>query len=180
MTNNFRTLISAILAKVNSIYIKNRTHWSEEVNKTLLKLQTIEIGEELYASMPNFNYVVEAGKTYTVRFQDELYNCVAWVSTDEDNCIMLGNGSIYGGNGGNNEPFSIDTYSDGSAYLNTSEAGTYSVEVSSIVEVVHKLDEKFIPDTIARLSDINSEYAKLSDVQSLISTAITGAIGGRY
>ena len=62
------------------------------------------------------------GKTYYVTFEGTEYECVAWAGNDGS--IVIGNGSIYGGDGGNGEPFSCNSYADGSCYLNTNDYGT--------------------------------------------------------
>ena len=55
--------------------------------------------------------------------------------------------------GGDNVPFAIDNYDDGNIYFN-SDNGTYYVTIEGNVSVVHQIDEKYIPDTIARITDI--------------------------
>ena len=56
--------------------------------------------------------------------------------------------------------------------------GARTHTISIYTSTIKKIDSKFLPDDI-QAPDLSS-YAKTSEVQSLINTAITGAIGGRY
>ena len=84
------------------------------------------------------------GKTYYVTFEGTEYECVAWAG--DDGSIVIGNGSIYGGDGGNGEPFSCNSYADGSCYLNTNDYGTYDISISSMEEEIHYINPKYIKD----------------------------------
>lgn len=55
-----------------------------------------------------------------------------------------------------NEPFSIDYYPEGDCfYVNTLKSGVHTLAIlSEEVVKVHKLDEKFIPDSVATKADI--------------------------
>lgn len=131
-------------------YIKNKPFYEEPgIKKTVLLAENnIEITDD-YAEL-NGKLRLEIGKEYTVTFQDIEYKCVAWQPPyDEDSTILIGNGSIYGGDGyGDIDlPFSCDSYSNGNIYLNVRNAGVYSLEIAIIEDttVIHKIDKKFLP-----------------------------------
>jgi hypothetical protein len=95
---------------------------------------------------------LELGKTYNVTFNGKEYNCIAWHPNDGGG-ILIGNGSICGGEdaasgniGGNNEPFSCDSYENGTCYLNVSEPGTYTIKINLQDEIIHKIDKKYLPE----------------------------------
>jgi hypothetical protein len=129
-------------------YIKNRTHWSEISLVEILPETTVDILDSGYQKLSN-NFTLERNKTYTVIFNGTKYECVAWFN---GNAVLIGNGSIYGstdvasGNiGGNGEPFSCDSYENGTCYLNVSEPGTYTIKISGQSEVIHEIDAKYLP-----------------------------------
>ena len=62
-----------------------------------------QISEDLYSQLPLSLYA-EIGKTYYITFNGVNYECVAWNNGDTAN--IIGNGSIYGGEGqGEDVPF---------------------------------------------------------------------------
>lgn len=128
-------------------YVKNRTHWSEVGLVEVLPETTVSVNE--YVELAN-NIILKVGKIYNVVFNDTAYDCVAWSNGE---AVVIGNGSIYGGNdvstgnvGGNGESFSCDSYNNGTCYLNVSESGTYTIKISYQDEVIHKIDKKYLPE----------------------------------
>ena len=129
-------------------YIKNRTHWSEVSLVKILPETTVDIASN-YKKISN-NITLELGKTYNVIFNGKEYECIAWFNGE---AILIGNGSIYGGTdvasgnvGGNGEPFSCDSYENGTFYLNVFASGTYTIKISGKDEVIHKIDKKYLPE----------------------------------
>lgn len=132
-------------------YIQNRTHWSEYTKIVDDQVVVKYDHANIYPTRP-----LIAGKTYRVLFNNNEYICTAraWNGGDEDT-ILIGNGTIYGdGDIGNNEPFSCGYYDIDTMYLVTTSNGTNSLVIYDTEETVHQLDEKYIPDSIARTNDI--------------------------
>lgn len=127
-------------------YLKNRPFYSEKGTKILSEVSEISIqgsdNDEFFEALPIELYL-EAGKKYIVIFNGTKYVCTAWSATEAD-AVILGNGDIYGGEGGNGEPFAIDNYSNGAAYLNVTSSGTYNLTIQLEEEIIHKLDKKFV------------------------------------
>ena len=148
-----------------SSYVKNRTHWEEKTIATLVSERTVNISEngswgKLSESCP----MLTAGQTYIVVLNDTIYECIARSSS---NYVIIGNGTIYGdGEIGNGEPFSCDSYDNGTIYLNVAMAGNYTISISTTQTVTHKLDKKYLdlPDNIATidyvLDAISDTYTK--------------------
>ena len=135
--------IKALFRKIEA----SRTHWEEVEEVEILAETTVTIPEDNSdADLPKTTQLT-VGQTYFVILDGVSYECVAWYSDDEG-AVIIGNGDIFGGVGGNGEPFSCDSYSSGSIYLNTEKAGTYTISVSTEENVVHKLDKKYLPDEV--------------------------------
>lgn len=135
--------IKALFRKIEA----SRTHWEEVEEVNAIAETTVTISEDNSdAALPDTTQLT-VGKTYFVILNGVSYECVAWYSDDEE-AVIIGNGDIFGGVGGNGEPFSCDSYSNNHIYLNTKKAGTYTISVSTEENVVHKLDKKYLPDEV--------------------------------
>lgn len=172
LANTAKTNAATAQTKADSAYAlaeskvdKNHTHsWNDLQNKpfgdeieseeTLMSNKTISMyGDGWYRVTP----VVELieGITYKVTFNGTTYESVAWVSPTTGT-ICIGNGEIYGGEdyGNWNAPFAFE-YNNGAFSLYSNEIGSATFSIIKVVADVTKLDDRFIPDTIARTSDVS-------------------------
>ena len=131
-------------------YIKNRTHWSKSTFTTLIEEQSVttvayddDDFDYAYTAIPSSLQLI-IGQTYEVVFNGVTYECVAYGLPDLGGVIFIGNGSIIGANGGNEEPFCIETYGYDELFLGTVDAGTYTISISSNIEEIHKIDSKYL------------------------------------
>ena len=147
--------IKALFRKIEA----SRTHWEEVEEVEILTETTVTIPEDNSYTALTKTTQLTVGKTYFVILDGVSYECVAWYSNDED-AVIIGNGAIFGGEGGNGEPFSCDSYSDGIIYLNTEKAGTYTISVSTKENIIHKLDKKYLPDQTQPDWNQNDETAE--------------------
>ena len=135
--------IKALFRKIEA----SRTHWEEVEKVNVIAETTVTIPSDGGdAPLPDTTQLT-VGKTYFVILNGVSYECVAWYSDDEG-AVIIGNGAIFGGEGGNGEPFSCDSYTSGTICLNTEKAGTYTISVSTEENIVHKLDKKYLPDEV--------------------------------
>lgn len=140
-------------------YVKNRPFWTDDpVETVLIEEQTVSVGDDLYATLDGVTAFV-VGEKYTVFFNGTEYECIAWAANALDyESVIVGNGSIWGGDGGNGEPFALE-YTDGANYLNVAETGDYVVSVSAFLGEVHKIDSKYLPDGVLAVSSVATKYA---------------------
>ena len=143
-------------------YVKNRTHWEEEDVVELIPEMKVSITEEDgYIELGYFTQLV-VGQTYLVTLNGIEYKCVGreW---NEENCVLIGNGTIYGdGDISNNEPFSCDSYDRGLIYLNTTP-GEHTFSLAIYNQTVHTLDKKYLPDDIGGKPDWNQDDPEAPD-----------------
>lgn len=160
-------------------YIKNRTHWVEKELKTIVEETTeteIRNGDIFFDYVGGKDDEIHSNKTYIVTVDGVSYSCVPYYSSEG---ITLGNSELLESDSNvNNLPFAV-TYTndyDGSGfryqhqyyvYYPDSETHTIKIEEESGDSVYHPLDEKYIPDTIARQEYVDSTFAKKSDVQDV-------------
>ena len=134
-------------------FIKNRTHY-EKNGETYLTETIVNVEDSLFVELPSPNKNIVEGETYEVILNGEKFVCVAWKAPDQEETVFLGNGESVGyPDQGEDVSFYFDYYaSDSSFYLNAAE-GDYTVCINAPSTLV-QLDEKYIPDTIARVEDI--------------------------
>lgn len=120
-------------------YIKNRPFYTEGENTTLLSKQEITFSSDGY----ELSFLIEIDKNYIVEFDGVQYKCKAYKKE-----IIAG--EIY-------IPC-INTTSDifyiEGTYMHASDNATHTVAIYEYNTIVKTLDEEFIPDTIARTSDV--------------------------
>lgn len=141
----------------SAAYVKNRTHYSKLQENTVFEINFT--GEREYYLE---GFVPVTGQTYFVYLNGERYECVANEAPGQAGAYWNYIGSL-----------GIETLKDyqlddrypfffGSMFNNPNyccicfkEAGEYQFIIKTLEEIVVKqLDEKFIPDTIARVEDI--------------------------
>lgn len=154
-------------------YINNRTHWTEEIIENIIPETTVTFGAATQPGKdtgtatgsatqiyPDFNEVFDVewnGTNYHLKVGE-------YTKTDGSFGHGIGNTGMFGGNQ-KPYPFLIGFLTEAEAaaagytymvWVNDgSTSATFSV--SGITgEEVHQLDQKFIPDTIARVEDINT------------------------
>ena len=159
MNNYMKTIISGLKQWVSSQksdwnqndssaanFIKNRPFYSEEKEKVLFSSDSLPSGH-FSMSQP-----LVKGSTYTVVFNGVAYQCLA---KEYDGYIMIGNNAIYEYDNGvatdSGEPFAIESmYSRDGFYGYVYYADTVveapSVSILGTVEVVHKIDKKYVPN----------------------------------
>lgn len=169
-------------------YVKNRTHWVEESLFTLVD-ETME-GSVNYINEFS-NEMVTVGDTYIVTVDSVKYSCVAYgYETEYATCVFIGDSRLYPsfdeeGNPFINEahpedvPFVIEymhelsmnmweSTHDFCFYYSDSDIHTIKIEYIDLENsTYHKLDENFIPDTIARKDYVDENFALKSDVKDV-------------
>ena len=150
-------------------YVKNRTHYTklegnyiEVLAPTTILATDFAPRNERVASVALSNIVIPSpsiGAMYTVFYDDVPYVLAVGSTYGPPRC--LGNQSYFRGEGNSDsgEPFFIWFNTDGNnteLWLLSSELHdiTISIYGGEVTQTIKQLDEKYIPDTIARVSDI--------------------------
>ena len=130
-------------------YVKNRPFYSSGMVEVTLLDGTFDFQEnfEVYFYQQASSLIFEEGKTYTVVFDGTSYSCIGYIPGEEAP-VVLGNASLVGASGGNNEPFLIFG-SRGSLMIATNLTGaSHTVKIITTEESIKKLDAKYLPDEI--------------------------------
>lgn len=150
-------------------YVKNRTHWVEGSVETLIENQnfTLKIDKNGIAACSLEAITLVAGETYTVVVDGAERILTAenifWAETD---CVCIGDITVLDDANTSSELGFIilyaPTYSpEVSMFAMVSDEETHILSLYKSSTTYHPLDEGFIPDTIARKSDVTWE--NLSD-----------------
>lgn len=141
-------------------YVQNRTHWSEGTSEVLLASAKQVTADNGYISDTE---LLTVGAEYRVLYDGTEYHFTASEYTDAAGrkYVYCGNSVILSGNYDDSiwdDWFVIFNF-NGKTFVKDVmiEKGlstSATISMHGIIEIVHKLDEKYIPDTIARKSDI--------------------------
>lgn len=167
---NLQTTLDELQADINAIpqsdwnqsddtkldYIKNRTHWSK-TESTVVSEETVDTSDYTYYFTTPF--ALNVGQTYIVVFDGTTYNCVAFRDNMNYNRTTIGGSygdfSVY--------PFSICVKSSGDTCIETEVLSTHTVKVTNVVETIQQLDEKYIPDTFAKVDYVEDTVAEVEN-----------------
>lgn len=139
-------------------YIKDMYYTEVGMVEILPETETVfddDIGGFLVSSNPN----LEIGKSYTLNYNGTEYTCVA-----QDISFMGGDGSVGLGNldmlqesGDTGEPFFFGSVPESGASMLVPFDGATSVTISIMggSEVIHHLDEKYLPESVATKEWVN-------------------------
>ena len=154
-----------------SSYIKNRpfyTGYTEE--KTLVNESSVDFRENSgnYSGLLRLTFTPIAGETYKVLWDGTIYESVCLNGQGD---IAIGNLSIVGVGSNTGEPFLITVGNYISIYtLDTASSHVISIRGRTIQVV--KIDEKYLPNTVATKSDVETAQTAATNAQSTANNAV--------
>lgn len=197
MNNYIKTIISGLKQWVSTQITKSKSDWNQSdssaTNYVKNRTHYTDIGEVEVLSKTTYNdrtgitlnTPLITGNTYTVAFNGTVYECIA---KRYDDYIMIGNNALYEYDNGDEtdtgEPFAIEcAINNTSTYVYFSDTITSSptLRITTMGEVVHKLDKKYLPDMVTSYNDLEDKPTIYTDVvrynttQSLSSTQMAKA-----
>ena len=179
-------------------YVKNRTHWVEQETEVIVpattdRMYSYDILSGAWGGYADFD------ATYIVTLDGTSYQCTPWKNTWDEFCLGDSRLTTTWNDSGEEVvdtthpeevPFYIGSYlnDDGSWGANVTEewyftypdSETHTIEIAMFTDNLsyHPLDERFIPDTIARVSDLNNvSVTAISDetIDAICGAAIYAA-----
>lgn len=134
-------------------YVKNRPFY--EMPREVIYDGSLEFKLQIQGHNPYQAQLIEVkkpfevGKIYIITINGEECLCVCEEGTD-GNRISLHHNFLNGGYG-----YIYNSDSSWNVYMQPNGYGDFTIHlIIEEADIIHKLDEKFIPDTIARVSDI--------------------------
>lgn len=137
-------------------YVKNRPFWADDPVETVLFEGTV-----VNDDAPEIELVV--GQEYTVTLDGVEY--VLTALDDGDGGVFLGSESLWGGNDyvDTEPPFVVGVWYDETWFYTINEGEEYTLRVFGDFAEIHKIDEKYLPDT-TKLLDENENVLKYINV----------------
>lgn len=159
-------------------YIANRTHW--KVEKVILPLDTYKLDEDAFY----YTWVqepIEAGKTYKVSFNGEVFERKAEYDSGFE-CNRIGNEALLGGEENeHNDPFCIFIWDYGELWLFMDvQYENASVSIGVEENTVQKIPVEYLPDDIGGASSWNDLTDKPFHIETaMIYPTFDGNLDGR-
>lgn len=162
-------------------YVKNRTHYESGEQTLIVELPLTTIYNESQGTkaymLPDGTYdKFDASQVYQMRFAGATYDLVTHVDevTGELDQLHVNNVYLPDGQSLGYANLHFDE-TNSSVVLRFGEAGnkdiaSYTVEIYQGKLELKQLDEKFIPDTIARVSDVEAVATRVTTAEGNIST----------
>ena len=154
-------------------YVKNRPFYTGDSVETVLVEESTasfaDTGEGFYGARFPSNFEATVGETYKVYWDGAAYECTCVILGD---VWAIGNPSIAGFGSDTGEPF-LMAVSNGDgitiATKNTSASHTFSI--SGFAQEVVKIDEKYLPDTVATKPEVETAQAIANNAHAIANSA---------
>lgn len=152
-------------------YVKNRPFYTgNPVETVLVEESTVTFAavDGMYMGQLESTFSATVGETYKVSWDGAAYECTCVIF---NNTPAIGNLSIMGAGSDTGEPFIMGILNGKAIQIvtqNTSASHTFSI--SRLATEVVKIDEKYLPDTIATKSEVEATQEVLDGVFSSVAT----------
>ena len=158
-------------------YVKNRPFYTGDPVETVHVEETTvafaDIGHGLYGAEFETTFVATVGETYKVSWDGAAHECTCEVFND---LPVIGNLSIAGEGADSGEPFVMGGFNGRGAGIYTADtSASHTFSISGRTIPVVKIDEKYLPDTVATKSDVEVVESTANNAQSTANAAKTTA-----
>ena len=157
-------------------YVRNRPFYTgDPVETVLVEESTAPFSENngLYGAEVPSTFEATVGETYKVSWDGSVYECICG---DLRKNLVLGNVSIIGSGSDTGEPFLMVVINGRGIIIctaNTSASHTFSI--SGFVTEAVKIDEKYLPENVAKKADVEAAQAAADNAQAAADNAQTVA-----
>ena len=158
-------------------YVKNRPFYTgNPVETVLVEESTVSFAENQGLYMAQFPSTFEAtfGETYKVSWDGAAYECTC---VSFNNMPSIGNLSIIGVGSDTGEPFIMDIFNGEAILIVAADtSASHTVSISGFVSEVVKIDEKYLPDTIATKSEVEVAQNMANSNKEVLYSAFGSAV----
>ena len=155
-----------------SSYIKNRPFYTgDPVETVFVEESTVAFVENhgLYVADFPSTFVATIGETYKVSWDGTTYECAC---ADINGTPAIGNLSIAGAGSDTGEPFLMIIRNGREIRIGTADtSASHTISISGWTTQVVKIDEKYLPDTVATKSDVEAAQVMANNAQSTADSA---------
>ena len=137
-------------------YVKNRPFYTgAPVETVLVEEITVSFADDgggVYTAQFESTFSATVGETYKVSWDGTTYECAC---VEFGVATTIGNLSIIGAGSDTGEPFLMFFYNGQAIEIYTADASaSHTLSISGFSQEVVKIDEKYLPDTVATKSEV--------------------------
>ena len=159
-------------------YVKNRPFYTgDPVETILVEERTISFSElsgGIYQGQFLSTFSPTIGETYKVSWDGTVYECVCG---SMQGAGVIGNLSIVGAGSDTGEPFVMAVEDDLGLVIYTADtSASHTISISRFVSEVVKIDEKYLPDTIATKSEVEVAQNTANSNKEVLYSAFSSAV----
>ena len=164
-------------------YIKNRPFYTGDPVETVFVEESVitfkDSGEGLYLAQFELTFVPTVGETYKVSWDGSVYESTC---LEFSKALTIGNLSIMGEGSDTGEPFlmvikngQFASDRNGIDIHTLDTSASHTISISGRTTQVVKIDEKYLPDTVAAKSDVEVAQTTAENAQTTANAAKTTA-----
>ena len=152
-------------------YVKNRPFYTgDPVETVLVEESTVSFSfsesEGAYLAQHPTTFSATVGEIYKVYWDGSAYECTC-VANSESTLLFIGNLSIMGMGSDTGEPFIIGVFNgEGINIATTDTSASHTFSISRFVTEVVKIDEKYLPDTVATTEYVDNSVSNPLNITS--------------
>ena len=154
-----------------SDYVKNRPFYvGEPVETVIVEESAVSFVDNggIYIAQVQSTFEATVGETYKVYWDGTAYECVC---VDIYGKTIIGNSSLAGAGSDTGEPFLMNVENGQGIEIYTADtSASHTLSISEFAQEVVKIDEKYLPDTIATKSEVEATQEVLDGVFSSVAT----------
>ena len=163
------------VVKIDPKYIRDMYYTGDPVETVLVEESTVSFTENngLYMAEIRSSFEATVGETYKVSWDGTAYECAC---VKFNNRPAIGNLSIAGAGSDTGEPFLMVVHNGLGIIIGTADtSASHTFSISGFVSEVVKIDEKYLPDTVATKSDVEAAQTTANNAQTTANNAKTTA-----
>ena len=163
------------VVKIDPKYIRDMYYTGNPVETVLVEESTVSFAEDqgLYGARVQSTFEATVGETYKVSWDGTAYECTC---ASFKNRPAIGNLSITGAGSDTGEPFiMVVDNGRGITIVTADTSASHTFSISGFVQEVVKIDEKYLPNTVATKSEVEAAQTAANAAQTTAENAQTTA-----
>ena len=161
------------VVKIDPKYIRDMYYTGDPVETVLVEESTVSFSFSenagLYMGGLESTFSATVGETYKVYWDGAAYECVC-VNVGE--ALGIGNLSIIGGGSDTGEPFLMAVKNGRRIQIGTADtSASHTFSISGFVSEIVKIDEKYLPNTVATKSEVEVAQNTANEAQTTADAA---------
>lgn len=158
-------------------YVKNRPFYTgDPVETVLVEESTVSFddnGGGLYFGQFISTFSATVGETYNVSWDGTVYECSC---VDVSGSIVIGNLYVLGDSHDTGEPFCMIVANGRGMEIGTIDtSSSHTFSISGLIPEVVKIDAKYLPNTVATKSEVETAQTAADNAQTAADNAQTAA-----